>query len=169
MEKPTWVNIERIYKMQWRDAQGYWGADPSVRKAWKLDEASIEAALRLSRFAAGEQYVPSQQQPVLRFGRAAVPITRSQRPSLPQTIATGPIGATWPNSLHAPTVSCHVPLATEAAMRPILPYRTQETEPLLPGVHHDPEHAGNQYEGRNTFWGRIWTFVCCLGGLLRYD
>ncbi|CAK4027311.1 Hypothetical predicted protein [Lecanosticta acicola] len=52
-EKATYANVRELYVMDWRDAQLYWGADPTVRKRWQLDEASIRSVCYLAGIYTG--------------------------------------------------------------------------------------------------------------------
>lgn len=60
LEKSTYVNVRELYEMDWRDAQLYWGANPKLRKGWKLDGLSMQAVLSLAtsnlRINVGRQY-----------------------------------------------------------------------------------------------------------------
>lgn len=48
LEKPTYANVMEVYRMDWRDAQVYWGGDSTVRKRWQLDAESIERVYGLA-------------------------------------------------------------------------------------------------------------------------
>ena len=57
MMKPTWVKIDKVYTMDRRDAQPYWGTDFSVRKAWTLDSPSLRALKDYVRARQGRPFL----------------------------------------------------------------------------------------------------------------
>lgn len=62
LEKSTYVNVRELYEMDWRDAQLYWGSNPSLRKKWKLDVRSIQAVINMAtsnlKISIERQYFP---------------------------------------------------------------------------------------------------------------
>ncbi|KAF2166737.1 hypothetical protein M409DRAFT_54528 [Zasmidium cellare ATCC 36951] len=63
LEKSTYVNVRELYEMDWRDAQLYWGSNPTLRKKWKLDMPSIQTVLNVAtnnlKIAVERQYFPA--------------------------------------------------------------------------------------------------------------
>ena len=59
MEKQGYINARAIYRMEWQDAERYWGADSSTRRTYKLDDASLRRLLALTAHLAKSR--PSTQ------------------------------------------------------------------------------------------------------------
>lgn len=99
LEKPTYANVREVYRMDWRDAQVYWGGDATVRKRWQLDAESIERVYGLactapkSALKREAQFVPGKERRdsgMRMTGRATATSSVRAGPSMPPSLLYQP-------------------------------------------------------------------------------
>ena len=139
MMKPTWVDFSRVYLMDKRDAQYYYGEDPSVRRPRTLDIASLHRlqALVHIKLAKLSLPIPLPQN---------VSVASSSTVVAPPQVMIGVAGA-----------SRSPPSESTVGIVPTRSGANDETQPLLPGSHPGQIPASGQ--AKVAFCESLWRWA----------
>ena len=164
LEKSSYVNARQVYKMDWRDAELYWGSNPFLRKTWKLDRPSITSLGHLTALMARvnptAQFIPT--------GLVSAQARRSTigdlpAPSRPLPSTAGPSRESI--SIHARAAS--TPLFTregESVAPSKVSNTPEERQPLLPT--HQNQSSATKDDNKDRSWCG-WILYCMWRTVLR--
>lgn len=161
MNKPGYVNVSKVYQMDWRDAQPYWRGDGITHRKTRLGRSSLDvvlsAAARFTGYKPKEQYNPR------------LPVIRQQRLSTPRSwadlVAQHQLEGRALEELLDPPAALSAQSPVTATNRfPRHHVRSDgrrkysgEREPLLP-IHYNTYSNCGELRG-DGFFTRLWDYL----------